>query len=119
MKYLVIFKEDSGRMHVKNKIFYGLLEAETYAATIDRSREPVIVPYLPMSSEKGEFNANDHDVMAKMLEELRCLFLFSYEDAGCAPMASHHVIQAYNHMSNAVQALHMAALIQARETHHG
>lgn len=117
MKYIVTFKADDGKLFVKNEIFTSLIDAEKYADSIAESREATITPYLPMNGGSGgKYGIDDHDIMADTLEELRTLFIFSYEDAGCAPMAEHHIIQAYNHMSNAVQSLKMAALTQARET---
>jgi hypothetical protein len=118
MKYIVMFKETPEKLRVKNKFFDTILDASAYADTIDSSREPVVIPYIKMqgSSEDREFNCDSHDDMAKLVGEVRLMFLWAYDEAGTTPMASHLVAQALNHMSNAVQALHMAALHQARET---
>lgn len=117
MEYIVTYKDDEGKLYIKDRIFMGLLAAEIYADTISPSRDPKITQYLNMyPGGDGKFTCDDFAKMAEMLSELRLLFLFSSDDAGSAPMAAHLVAQAYNHMDNAVQSLHMAALTQARET---
>ena len=114
MKYVVIFNDDSGKPQVKNKIFEGLLEAEEYADTIDESRKPTILPYVKMYPEsQGEFTCDDFDEMAKMVEEVRLLLLFSSDTDGASLVSQHHMILAMDQLSSSVQNLKLASLFQA------
>ena len=111
--YVIVFNDDNGKPVVKNKIYNTLNDASIYADTIDQSRCVKIYPAINHQPKgDGEFTCLDIETMADLIEDMKMLLMFDYNEDGTAPKASHHICMSLNHLSNAYQEMKLANIEQ-------
>ncbi len=111
--YVIIFNDDDEKPVIKDRIFSTLNDASIYADSINQSRNVRIYPAINHQPKgDGEFTCLDIEAMADLIEDMKMLLMFDYNEDGTAPKASHHICMSLNHLSNAYQEMKLASIEQ-------